>query len=116
MSFVSKVGTATVTATTDDGGRTASCTVYVADADYSKELTSTGDNGTVTLGVGKKLQLIPTFATARGWKIKSVSSSNGKYASVNKYGQVTAKKAGTTTVTVKCANGKKTRDNSSRQF
>ena len=100
-------GTATITVTTDDGGKTAGCTVKVADADYSKELTVTGSNGTVTLKVGAKLQLIPTFATARGWKIKSVSSSKSKYASVNKYGQVTAKKVGTTTVTVKCRNGKK---------
>ena len=100
-------GTATITATTDDGGKTASCTVYVANADYSKEPTSAGSNGTVTLGVGKKLQLIPTFATARGWKIKGVSSSKSQYATVNKYGQVTAKKVGTTTITVKCTNGKK---------
>lgn len=100
-------GTATITVTTDDGGKTAGCTVKVADADYSKELTGTGSNGTVTLKVGAKLQLIPTFATARGWKVKSVSSSKSKYASVNKYGQVTAKKVGTTTVTVKCKNGKK---------
>ena len=100
-------GTATITVATDDGGKTAACAVKVADADYSKELTVTGSNGTVTLKVGAKLQLIPTFATARGWKIKSVSSSKSKYASVNKYGQVTAKKVGTTTVTVKCRNGKK---------
>jgi len=100
-------GTATITVTTDEGGKTAGCVVKVADADYSKELTVTGSNGTVTMEVGKKLQMIPTFATARGWKIKSVSSSKSKYATVNKYGQVTAKKAGTTTVTVKCKNGKK---------
>ena len=100
-------GTATITVTTDDGGKTAGCTVKVADADYSKELTRTGSNGTVTLKIGAKLQLIPTFATSRGWKIKGVSSSKSKYATVNKYGQVTAKKAGTTTVTVKCKNGKK---------
>ena len=100
-------GTATVTATSEDGGLTASCTVKVADADYSRELTKTGNNGTMTLNAGETLQLIPTFATSRGWKIKSVSSSKGKYASVNKYGQVIAKKAGTTSITVKCTNGKK---------
>ena len=100
-------GTATITATTEDGGRTASCEVNVSNAEYSKDLTRTGSNGTVSLPVGKKLQLIPTFATSRGWKLKSVSSSKSKYASVNKYGIVTAKKAGTTTITVKCKNGKK---------
>ena len=100
-------GTATVTATSEDGGKQANCTVKVANAEYSKELTKTGSNGSVTLPVGKTLQLIPTFATSRGWKIKSVSSSKSKYASVNKYGQVTAKKAGTTTITVKTKNGKK---------
>ena len=100
-------GTATITVTTVDGGLTASCSVKVADADAGKELTKTGNNGSVTLSVGSKLQLIPTFATAKGWKVKSVSSSKSKVASVNKTGMVTAKKAGTTTITVKCKNGKK---------
>ena len=100
-------GTATITVTTDDGGKQAGCTVKVADADYSKELTVTGSNGTVTLKVGAKLQLIPTFASSRGWKIKRVYSSKTKYATVTNYGLVTAKNPGTTTVTVKCKNGKK---------
>lgn len=100
-------GTATITVTTVDGGLTASCSVKVADADAGKELTKTGSNGTVTLTVGSKLQLIPTFATAKGWKLKSVSSSKSKVASINKAGMVTAKKAGTATITVKCKNGKK---------
>ena len=100
-------GTATVTVTTVDGGKEATCEVKVSNAEYSKELTQTGSNGTVKLPVGKTLQLIPTFATSNGWKIKSVSSSDGKCASVNKYGQVTGKKAGTATITVKTKNGKK---------
>ena len=100
-------GTATITVITVDGGKEAACTVNVANADYSKELTRTGSNGSVSLPVGSKLQLIPTFATSNGWKIKGVSSSRSQVASVNKYGQVTAKKTGTTTVTVKCKNGKK---------
>jgi len=100
-------GSATITATTEDGDRKATCQVKVADADNGKELTKTGSNGTVTVTVGSKLQLIPTFATAKGWKIKSVSSSKSKYATVSKSGLVKAKKAGTTTITVKCKNGKK---------
>lgn len=100
-------GTATITVTTVDGGLTASCSVKVSDADSGKELTKTGSNGTVTLSVGSKLQLIPTFATVKGWKVKSVSSSKSKVASVNKAGMVTAKKTGTATITVKCKNGKK---------
>ena len=100
-------GTATVTATTVDGGKTAKCTVKVSNADSGKELTKTGSNGTVTLTVGSKLQLVPTFATNKGWKVKSVSSSKSKVASVNKSGMVTARKKGTATITVKCKNGKK---------
>ena len=100
-------GTAMITVTTVDGGKEATCSVNVANADYSKELTQTGSNGSVSMPVGSKLQLIPTFATSNGWKIKGVSSSKSKYATVNKYGQVTAKKVGSTTITVKCKNGKK---------
>ena len=100
-------GTATITATTVDGGKKATCTVRIADADYSKNLTKTGGNGTVKLKVGAKLQLVPTLANAKGWKIKGVSSSKSKYATVSKTGLVTAKKAGTTTITVKYKNGKK---------
>ena len=96
-----------ITVTTVDGGKEATCSVNVANADYSKELTQTGSNGSVSMPVGSKLQLIPTFATSNGWKIKGVSSSKSKYATVNKYGQVTAKKIGSTTITVKCKNGKK---------
>jgi len=100
-------GECTITATTKDGGKKAACAVRVADADASKALTRTGSNGTVKLPVGQKLQLIPTFATSRGWKIKGVSSSKTKYATVSKAGVVKAKKVGTTLITVKTKNGKK---------
>lgn len=100
-------GKATITVTTSDGGLTATCAVTVPNADYGKDLTRTGSNGTVKLPVGKRLQLAASFATSKGWKLKSVSSSNSKYASVSKSGLVTAKKVGTTTITVKTKNGKK---------
>ncbi len=100
-------GTATVTVTTADGSKQASCAVKVVAADSSKKLKKTGSNGTVKLYIGQQLQLVPTFATKKGWKIVNVTSSKKKVASVDRStGVVTAKKAGKATITVKTKNGK----------
>ncbi|MBQ3423893.1 MAG: Ig domain-containing protein, partial [Clostridia bacterium] len=99
-------GTASVTVTTADGSKRASCSVIVFDADAGKSLGKTGNNGTVKLAAGKKLQLIPTFAIRKGWKIKSIKSSKKAVASVSGSGLVTARKAGTAKVTVPTKIGK----------
>ena len=100
-------GKTTITVTTSDGSKKASCEVQVAQADVSKTLNRTGNNGTVKLYVGQQMQLVPKFATSKGWKIKKVSSSKSSCASIDKKtGIVTANKAGAATITLKTKNGK----------
>jgi len=101
-------GTATLTVYSGDGTKlSATCKVTVAPDIPTKDLTKAGNNGTVKIDKGTKLQLVASFATNKGWKVKSVTSSNKKVATVTSAGLVTAKKAGTATITVKTKNGKK---------
>ena len=101
-------GTAVIKATAaSDSSKYATCKVTVKAVVSEKKLTKTGSNGTVSLEKGEQLQLIPTFATKKGWTVKSYASSNKKIATVNASGLVTANKAGTATITVKTKNGKK---------
>lgn len=58
----------------------------------------------LTLGVGEKYTLIKKITPSSGANY-SWSSSNTSVATVNSSGTVTAKKAGTATITVKTANG-----------
>lgn len=102
-----RVGTATVGVQTVDGGKTAYCTVTVREPVTRKALTKKGSNGTVTLAIGEKLQLSADFATAKGWKLKSVKSSKKKYATVDAAGLVTALSPGKTKITVTTTNKKK---------
>lgn len=102
------VGTAKLTVKTKDGTNlSATCAVTVLPDIPEKDLVRTGSNGTVKINKGEKLQLVASFATKKGWKIKSVSSNNKKVAAVDSAGLVTAKKAGTATITVKTSNKKK---------
>lgn len=64
-------------------------------------------SGTVELAIGDTLLLGTTLTPANGAIALKWSSSNSKYASVDQNGLVTAKKAGTVTITVKTANSKK---------
>ena len=100
-------GTATIGVKTRDGDFTASCTVTVSQPALQKSLTKTGGNGTVTLNLGERLQLVPDFATRKLWTIKGVKSSKARYASVSAAGVVTALAVGKTTITVTCTNRKK---------
>ena len=67
---------------TNDGGRTATCTVTVKKPIQQKALTKTGGNGTVVLALGDQLQLSADFATNRGWQLKGVKTSKAKVAKV----------------------------------
>ena len=100
-------GTTTITVTTQDGGKTATCAVKVVPAQGTKKLSKTGSNGTVKMYPGQKLQLNPTFATKKGWKLKSAASSKTGVATLDATGLVTAVAAGKTTITIKTKNGKK---------
>ena len=91
------VGTTTITVKTKDGSKKkATCVVTVANIKLNKKKA--------TLNKGEKLTL---KATVSGESQKVTwKSSNSKIATVTKSGKVTAKKAGTATITAK-ANGVK---------
>ena len=102
-----KAGTATIAVKTNDGGRTATCTVTVKKPIQQKALTKTGGNGTVVLALGDQLQLSADFATNRGWQLKGVKTSKAKVAGVNESGLVTAVGVGKAKITVATKNKKK---------
>ena len=101
-------GTAVITVKTNDGGRTAKCTVTVKDP--TVHVTGvTLDKVSLTLKVGEsgtlKATVAPNNATDKGvtW-----SSSKTSVATVSSGGKVTAVAAGTAVITVKTKDGGKT--------
>lgn len=102
-----KAGTATVGVKTTDGGFTATCAVTVKKPVAQKALTKTGGNGTVVLGLGEQLQLVPDFATSKGWTVKGAKSSKTGVATITDGGLVTATGEGKTKITVITRNKKK---------
>lgn len=105
-------GTATITVTTEDGGKTASCTVTVAAQSQPENPTveATGvslNKTTLTLTEGGNESLtavvVPENATD---KTVEWTSSDATVATVDSAGKVTAVKAGTATITAATANGK----------
>lgn len=101
-----KAGEATITVTTKDGKKKASCRVTVKDV---KVKSVKLDRKSASVKVGKTIKLKatvkPTDATNKAvtWK-----SSNKKIASVSSKGKVTGKKKGKVTITVTTKDGKKT--------
>ena len=98
-------GTVTITATTQDGGKTATCTVTVTTVavtgvSLNKTSTSLTVGGTETLTA----TITPSNATN---KTVSWSSSNASVATVSN-GTVTGKAAGTATITATTQDGNKT--------
>jgi len=101
-------GTATITVTTEDGNRTATCVVTVkpkvisvtgVSLDYSSLTITEGDSQALTATVS------PINATD---KSVTWSSSNSSVATVSSTGVVTGKAAGNATITVKTTDGGKT--------
>ena len=86
-------GTATVTAETVDGGKTASCTVTVG--------SISGGTASVTLGVGNSVTLQATVepAEATATVVWSLVSGDG-ILTIDQKGRITAKATGTATVAV----------------
>ena len=106
-----KAGTATITVTTADGNKTATCTVTVNDETPST-IPVTGvslNKATATLEIGDNLTLVATIAPSNAtnrnvtWK-----SDNTAVATVDATGKVVALKAGTATITVTTEDGNKT--------
>lgn len=98
-------GTAVITVTTDDGGKTATCTVTV----NPKTIAVTGvslDRACVTLLEGDAATLVATVYPSNATnKNVSWNSSNPSVASVDKYGMVTALRNGASTITVETEDG-----------
>lgn len=65
------------------------------------------ESGTITLNPGQTLQLHAGISPSTAQSALKWSSKTGRYASVDQNGLVTARVEGTTTITVKSANGKK---------
>ena len=106
-----KAGTATITVTTADGNKTATCTVTVNDETPST-IPVTGvslNKATATLEIGDNLTLVATIAPSNAtnrnvtWK-----SDNTAVATVDATGKVVALKAGDATITVTTEDGNKT--------
>ncbi|MBI9104278.1 MAG: Ig-like domain-containing protein [Spirochaetales bacterium] len=98
------VGSAVITATTVDGGKTASCTVTVSIQSSSIELDYTA----ITLAPNETRQLIETVLPVETTD-KSViwSSDNENTATVNQDGLVTAVAAGAAEITVTTVDSEK---------
>lgn len=95
-----KVGTATITVKSSNGKKaTCKITVKASTTKSTVKLNKTE----ATIIRGKKLTLKATITGNS--KISSWKSSDAKVATVNKNGVVTAKKAGTATITVKANDG-----------
>ena len=103
-----KAGEATITVTTDDGGKTATCKVTVSD----KEVNVTGvtlNKTALTLNIGASETLTATVAPANATNQKVTwKSSDAAVATVDANGKVTAVKAGEATITVTTDDGAKT--------
>ncbi|MCL2051342.1 MAG: Ig-like domain-containing protein [Lachnospiraceae bacterium] len=93
-------GTATITARTNDGNRTATCTITVRQPIISVASVSiNAPSSTITVGRSETLTVTVSPSNATN-KSVTWSSSNTSVASVSN-GVVTARSAGTATITVK---------------
>lgn len=100
-----KAGNAVITATTEDGGRTATCRIEVQ-SPYIAVKTLSFEKTEIELGIGDEFGLqvivLPENATNKDviW-----SSSNPSVATVDQDGKVKGNKAGEASITVTTANG-----------
>lgn len=101
-----KVGSATITVKTNDGGYTSTCKVTVTD----KAVESVSLNKTSLNLLKERIFTLKAYITPSNAKNKSVTwkSSNTKVAKVDKEGKVTAIDNGTAKITVTTQDGNKT--------
>ena len=97
-------GSTTITATTADGGFTASCEIQAVDIILPTGLTLNKASTTLTAGQAEKLEatVLPTNTTS---KAVEWSSSDTKVATVNEVGMVQAISNGTAVITVMTEDG-----------
>ena len=101
-------GNAVITATTADGGKTAACAISVTEANVAVSGVSVTPKS-VDLNVGESAPLTAAVSPSNATnKNVSWSSGNTDVATVDTNGKVTAKSAGTATITVTTADGSKT--------
>ncbi len=102
-----KAGEATITVTTEDGGKSAACAVTVKEA----TIAVTGvtlNKSTLSLEVGSSETLVATVQPDNATnKNLTWSSSDKSVATVDAGGKVSALKAGKTTITVTTEDGNK---------
>ena len=102
------VGTATITVTTNDGNKTASCVVYVSPVIIAVESVNL-DKTKLEMTAGDTEQLTATVLPEDATDPSvSWSSNNPEVASVSEAGEVTANAAGSAIITVTTNEGNKT--------
>lgn len=100
-------GTSTVTVSSEDGSKSASCLVSVSD--YHAESVSITPGGDQNLKKGESVQLSASVLPDNAVNKNVVwSSSASAVASVDQTGKVTALSGGETTITVSTVDGNKT--------
>ena len=99
-------GTTTITATTVNGGETATCTVTVVEEEVVKVTGVTINTSSLTLEKDQTRQLIATVMPSNSADTSVIWSSNNlSVAEVNSSGKVTAISPGTAVITVTTADG-----------
>lgn len=100
-----KAGNAIITATTEDGGRTATCRVEVRSPYVAVENLSF-DKAEIELGIGDEYELrVIVFPENATDKDVTLSSSDPSVASVDQSGKVTGIKTGVASIIATSANG-----------
>ena len=102
-----KAGTATITVTTEEGGKTATCNVTVNEKIYPVENVSL-DKTSAILFEGETLTLSATITPGNATNKNVTWKSSDTSVAMVADGKVTALKAGTTTITVTTEDGNKT--------
>ena len=106
-----KEGTATITVTTVDGNKTATCEITVEETEEQispESIALNKTSETLDLNGTKEIQLSVTITPNNANVNKGITwtSSDTKVATVDNTGKVTAVGKGTTTITAKTENGK----------
>lgn len=97
-----KIGTAAITATTEDGGKTATCTVTVKAA--ASKPTAVSIPNSMSLVEGYSSTLTPTLNPDDAKTTYTWTSGDQSIATVSTSGKITAKAPGTAKITVTTAN------------